>query len=129
MSGYLLDTNAALFALVAPERLSAAARKAILKGPNVLSVVSYWEVLLKSMKGALDVGDPRAWWNDALEELAATALALKPEYVAGVYGLAAHHKDPFDRVLIAQAKSENLALVTNDALMARYASAALKVVR
>lgn len=129
MSGYLLDTNAALFALVAPERLSAAARKAILKGPNVLSVVSYWEVLLKSMKGTLDVGDPRAWWNDALKELAATALALKPEHVAGVYGLAAHHKDPFDRVLIAQAKSENLTLVTNDALMARYASAALKVVR
>jgi PIN domain nuclease of toxin-antitoxin system len=56
--GYLLDTNAALIALADPGRLSRAARKAILTGPNVLSVVSYWEVVLKSMKGNLDVGAP-----------------------------------------------------------------------
>lgn len=129
MSGFLLDTNAALFALTTPERLSAAARRAILKGPNVLSVVSYWEVLLKSMKSTLDVGDPRAWWQDALEELAAKALVLRPEHISGVYALPAHHKDPFDRVLIAQAAAEKLALVTSDAAIARYASAGLKVVR
>ncbi|HVC48329.1 MAG TPA: type II toxin-antitoxin system VapC family toxin [Terracidiphilus sp.] len=129
MSGNLLDTNAVLFALVAPERLSAAARRAILKGPNVLSVVSYWEVLLKSMKGTLDVGDPRGWWKDALDELAAAPLLLRPEHIAAVYALPMHHKDPFDRVLIAQAKVEGLALVTSDAAMTRYVSSAVKIVR
>ncbi len=128
MIGNLLDTNAALFALAAPRRLSPAARAAILRGPNVLSVVTYWEVLLKSMKGTLDVGDPRSWWTDALEQLAATPLVLRPEHIAGVYGLAPHHKDPFDRALIAQASAEGLALVTSDREMKRYASAGLRVI-
>jgi PIN domain nuclease of toxin-antitoxin system len=127
-NGYLLDTCTALLALADPDALSPAARKAILAGPNLLSVVSYWEVVLKSMKGALDVGDPRAWWADALEQLAATPLVLRPQHVAGVYGLAPIRKDPFDRVLIAQAASEGLALVSRDGEIARYASKALRIV-
>ncbi|MGD0904804.1 MAG: type II toxin-antitoxin system VapC family toxin [Terracidiphilus sp.] len=126
--GFLLDTCSALLALADPDALSPAARKAILAGPNHLSVVSYWEVMLKSMKGALDVGDPRAWWFDALEQLAATPLALRPQHVAGVYGLPPIHKDPFDRMLIAQAAGEGLALVTTDGEIARYASKGLRVV-
>lgn len=127
-NGYLLDTCTALLALADPEALSAAARKAILAGPNVLSVVSYWEVMLKSMKGTLEVGDPRAWWFDALEQLAATPLVLRPQHISGVYGLPSIHKDPFDRVLIAQAAAEGLALVSPDGEIARYASKTLRVV-
>ena len=129
MNGILLDTNAALFALVAPERLSNSAKRTIAAGPNVLSVVSYWEVLLKSMKGKLDVGDPRKWWEDALEELAATPLLLRPQHVSGVHTLAHHHKDPFDRMLLAQAMVEGLVLVTSDEEMAGYASKSLRIVR
>ena len=129
MTGNLLDTNAVLFALAAPDRLSDAARAAILAGPNILSVVSYWEVLLKSIKGALDVGDPRQWWREALEQLAATPLLLRPEHISGIYLLPLHHKDPFDRVLIAQAATEGLALVTSDAEIARYASNDLVIVQ
>ena len=129
MNGNLLDTNSAIFALAVPERLSAAARKAILKGPNVLSVVSLWEVVLKSMKGTLDVGDPRTWWEDALDQLAGTPLLLRPEHVAAIYGLPTHHKDPFDRALISQATVEGLSLITSDAEIAKYASPKLKVVR
>ena len=128
MNGYLLDTNAALIALTDPDRLPGAVRTALLAGPNVLSVVSYWEVLLKSMKGNLKVGDPRTWWRDALDQLAATPLALRPEHVAEVYALPPHHKDPFDRVLIAQATAEELELVTTDSEIPRYASARLRVV-
>jgi PIN domain nuclease of toxin-antitoxin system len=54
-AGYLLDTNTVLIALTHPGRLSARVRKAILAGPNVLSTIVYWEVVLKSMKGTLDV--------------------------------------------------------------------------
>jgi PIN domain nuclease of toxin-antitoxin system len=129
LSGNLLDTNAAIFALAVPARLSVAARTAIQRGPNVLSVVTYWEVMLKSTKGTLDVGDPRTWWRDALDQLAATTLLLRPEHIAGVYALPPHHKDPFDRALIAQALAEDLALVSSDGEFALYGPLGLTVVK
>jgi PIN domain nuclease of toxin-antitoxin system len=128
VSGYLRDTNAALIALTDPDRLPGAVRTALLAGPNILSVVSYWEVLLKSMKGSLRVGDPRTWWRDALDQLAATPLALRPKHVAEGYALPPFHKDPFDRILIAQAMAEELELVTTDGEIPRYASTRLRVV-
>lgn len=128
MSGYLLDTNAALIALTVPATLTPAVRAALLAGPSVLSVVSFWEVLLKSMKGKLSVGDPRTWWLDALDQLAATPLSLRPEHVAAVYTLPPLHSDPFDRVLIAQAMVEDLALVTTDGVIPQYGSAQFRVI-
>ena len=127
MTGHLLDTNAALIALTEPVRLSARVRRAILAGPNVLSAVVYWEVVLKVMKGTLSVGEPRTWWLDALDQLAATPLSLQPQHVARVYTLPAIHKDPFDRILIAQASVEDLILVTTDKEIPRYASGHLRV--
>ncbi len=127
-SGYLLDTHTAIWALDTPEALTASARTAVLAGPNVLSVITYWEVMLKSMKDTLDVGDPRAWWIDALDQLVATPLLLRPQHVAGVYTLPPIHKDPFDRMLIAQAASEGLALVTMNSEITRYASRDLRIV-
>ncbi len=108
--------------------LSAAAKATVALGQNFLSVVSYWEVMVKSMKGTLEVGDPRLWWQEALEQLAATPLVLRPQHIAAVYSLPPIHKDPFDRMLIAQATVEGLALVTTDGEMARYASESLRVV-
>lgn len=127
-AGYLFDTNTALIALTHPDRLSARVRKAILAGPNVLSAIVYWEVVLKAMKGTLDVGEPRSWWGDALDQLAATALALRPEHVTEVYALPPIHKDPFDRILIAQAVVEGLTLLTTDSQIPRYASRSVRVV-
>lgn len=127
-NGCLLDTCTVLHALSDPDALSLAARKAILAGPNLISVVSYWEVMLKSIKGTLEVGDPRTWWFDVLEQLAATPLLLRPQHIAAVYALPSHHKDPFDRVLVAQATVEGLALISIDAVVARYASKSLRVV-
>jgi len=128
VKGYLLDTNIALIAMAASERLSRPARAAILRGPNVLSVVVFWEVSLKAAKGKLDIGDARAWWRDALEELAATSLPLRPEHVAELHNIPSLHSDPFDRVLIAQAATESLALVTTDAEIQRYTSERVRVI-
>jgi PIN domain nuclease of toxin-antitoxin system len=125
----LLDTNIVLIALAAPERLSRAGRAAIQSGPNVLSVISYWEVSLKSAKGKLDIGDPRLWWAMALRDFAATALPLRAAHVAEIAGLQPIHFDPFDRVLIAQAIAEDLVLVTTDDEIPRYASECLRVIR
>lgn len=128
MNGYLLDTAVALLAAVRSASLSRQVRAAMQSGPNYLSVVVYWEVVLKSMKGALNVGAPRTWWSDSLLQLAATALPLGPEHIAGVCALPPIHKDPFDRVLIAQATVEDMVLLTTDAEIPRYASARFRVI-
>lgn len=96
--------------------------------PNILSVASYWEVVLKSGKGNLDVGDPRTWWLDALDQLAATPLPIRPEHVSELISLPPVHKDPFNRILIAQATADRLQLASNDGEIALYASARLRIV-
>jgi PIN domain nuclease of toxin-antitoxin system len=80
------------------------------------------------MKGNLDVGDPRLWWARALEHLVATPVNIRPEHIAGVHTLLPIHKDPFDRVLIAQSITEDLTLVTTDSEIARYASDRFRVI-
>jgi PIN domain nuclease of toxin-antitoxin system len=126
--GCLLDTHTAIFSMHQSKSLSAAAKEAVARGPNYLSVISYWEVMIKSMKGTLDVGDPRAWWSDALEQLAATPLLLRPQHIGQLHTLPPIHKDPFDRILVAQATVEGLTLVTSDKTLARYAGDGLRVV-
>jgi PIN domain nuclease of toxin-antitoxin system len=125
--GNLLDTHSAIFAMANSKALSVDAKTAIATGPNVLSVISYWEVMLKSMKGNLDVGEPSLWWQRALDHLQATPLLLRSEHISAVSTLPPIHKDPFDRILIAQAAVENLALVTVDAQIARYASKSRRI--
>ena len=128
MSGYLLDTNVALFAVANSARLSHGVRSAIITGPNLISAASYWEVFIKSMKGNLNVGDPRIWWAQALRQLSAIPLPILPEHVDRLYNLPSIHKDPFDRVLIAQATAESLTLVTTDSQIPLYASQSFQVV-
>jgi PIN domain nuclease of toxin-antitoxin system len=128
VNGYLLDTNVALLAVSRSVLLSVAVRDAMGRGVNYLSVIVYWEVMLKSMKGALKVGEPRTWWLDALEQLAAAPLVLRPEHVTAIHALPPIHKDPFDRVLIAQATVEDLTLLTTDGEIPQYASERFRVV-
>jgi PIN domain nuclease of toxin-antitoxin system len=127
VTGYLLDTNIALLGLTAPERISPgdAPRSRNRAGLSWRDLLL--EVLLKSIKGKLDVGDPRAWWPEALEGLAATPLSLRPDHISEIYNLEPIHQDPFDRALIAQATIEDLTLVTTDALISQYASERFRV--
>lgn len=127
MNGYLLDTNVALLGQLAPERLSRPIRKAVETGPAFLSVISYWEVMIKSMKGSLDVGDPRQWWTDTIDALNLRPVLLRPEHIAALRTLGPHHSDPFDRALIAQAIAEKLAVLTTDAAFASYRADGLVV--
>jgi len=128
MTAYLLDTNIALVGLTEPERISPEVRRRVEAGPVYLSVISYWEVVLKSMRGKLDVGDPGAWWPDALDKLTATPLPLRPDHIREIYHLKPIHQDPFDRALIAQATVEELTFVTTDVSIRKYASARFRVV-
>lgn len=110
-----------------PERLSYDVRQTVETAPVYLSVICYWEVLLKSMKGALDVGDPRQWWAEALDLFGARALPVQPAHVAALYELPPIHKDPFDRLLMPQAMTADLTLVTTDREIPKYASKRLRV--
>jgi len=129
LNGYLLDTNVALLATATPERLTPKSRAAVRKGSASLSVISYWEVVVKAMKGALDVGDPREWWRETVDALGLQPLLFRPDHIAEIYNLPPIHQDPFDRALIAQAIVEGLTLVTTDTEIPKYRSERFQVVR
>lgn len=117
---FLLDTSTAIWALADPDRLSPSARKALRAGPRILSVASYWEVVIKSQKGLLRVSDPAQWWSRALDLIGASVLSIRPGHITALAGLPLIHKDPFDRILIAQAAAEGFAVVTDDETLRRY---------
>jgi len=123
----LLDTNVVLLALTRPSLLSSRVRKAIVAGPNVLSAVVYWEVVLKAAKGSLSVGYPQAWWDDSIDMLAAMPLPITPTHIDRVSDLPPIHRDPFDRMLIAQAIAENCLLLTTDREILKYKTKHLQV--
>lgn len=120
MNGFLLDTNVVILSLADPDRLSSRTQKRLMATQRYMSVLTYWEVLLKSMKGKLDVGEPRLWWAEALELLGATVLAFRQEHIGEICSLPPIHTDPFDRALIAQARVEQLTFVTTDVTIRRY---------
>ena len=86
-----------------------------------MSVASYWEVIVKIKNGQLTISaDPASWWLRATRDLRGTVLAIRAGHVAAVHKLQDHHKDPFDRILIAQAMVEGIGLVTSDEAIQMY---------
>jgi PIN domain nuclease of toxin-antitoxin system len=119
-SAHLLDTSTLLWALGTPERLSPRARRLVEAGENVVSVASYWEVVIKTQKGLLTIPDLPTWWRRATELTMARVLQIRASHVTALAALPVHHRDPFDRILIAQAVAEGLDLVTNDGPIKDY---------
>lgn len=119
-SAHLLDTSTLLWALGEPERLSPRARRLVDAGENVVSVASYWEVVIKTQKGLLSIQDLPTWWRRATDLTAARVLQIRGSHITALAALPMLHKDPFDRILIAQAVAEGLGVVTNDGLMSGY---------
>lgn len=122
MSGYLLDTHVLLWAAAGTGRLSPRTL-GILDNPTTdvrFSVVSLWEMVIKLQLGRTDFAvDPRAVRGEAL--LAGfREVAVHGEHVLAVADLAPLHRDPFDRLLIAQARAEGLTLLTVDPDVLRY---------
>jgi PIN domain nuclease of toxin-antitoxin system len=119
-SAHLLDTSTLLWALGSPERLSPRARRRIESGENIVSVASYWEVVIKTQKGLLTIADLASWWRQATELVSARVLPIRASHVTTLAALPMLHKDPFDRILIAQSIAERLDLVTNDGPIKEY---------
>ncbi len=113
----LLDTHVAIWWLSGDKRLSAATRLAIEDAPNAfLSAVSLWEIFIKQDTGRLDLP---AGFVDALRD-DFVELALTFDHALEGRSLPLLHRDPFDRMLVAQAKVEGLTIVTSDRLLADY---------
>ena len=116
----LLDTSTLLWTLAAPDRLSQRARDAVAAGNSVLSVASYWEVVIKTRKGMLPIPDPVNWWTRAVELLGGQVLPIRASHITALAALPDLHRDPFDRILIAQAVAEGWPLITSDQNIGAY---------
>ena len=119
----LLDTHAFLWMLTDDRRLSGPARRVVANVSNhlYLSVVSLWEIVLKVQAGKLIVeGTVGGTLKDQLSLNGIAPLPVGLKHVAQVEKLPLLHRDPFDRLLIAQAQVEDLIVVTKDAAIVRY---------
>ncbi len=119
MPSLLLDTHTLLWALTSPSRLDDLARDAISDASNdvFVSAVSGWEIALKSNLGKLQVPDNV---YAMIEATGFTHLSVTFDHGVEAGSLPLFHRDPFDRLLVAQARAEGLVLVTRDARVRQY---------
>ena len=116
---YLLDTHALLWALGEPTALSPQTRDIIADPTNLIfvSVASLWECAIKASIGKLDLPDD---FFDAINETGYEVLPIQITHLTRYRSLPMHHRDPFDRILVAQAQAEALTLITRDPEIAKY---------
>jgi PIN domain nuclease of toxin-antitoxin system len=119
---FLLDTHLLLWAAAQPDHLSAAARKLIANKRNELlfSAASLWEIAIKGSLSREDFSVDPGQFRRALLENGYIELPIKGQHAVAVQALPRLHKDPFDRMLLAQAVTEGIVLVTADAQLALY---------
>lgn len=126
----LLNTHLLLWAASEPKRLSAKARALLLNPANhlVFSSASLWEVSIKNRIERPDFNvDPRRLWRTLLVN-GYRELPITSEHTVAVNDLPPLHKDPFDRILVAQARVEGLTLLTVDKVVAKYDETDLVIV-
>lgn len=119
----LLDTHVFVWLLLEPDRLDAAvmARLSDSSERVLLSVASAWEIAIKSAIGKLEVPDDLVTWlPDRLQRTNTDLLPIAVDHALRVATLPMHHRDPFDRLLIAQAQIEKIPIVTADRSFAAY---------
>lgn len=123
MTRILLDTHALIWWLEGGAKLSPAARLAIAnpEGTVLVSAASAWEIAIKQQAGKFRVPDLIKDFRGRLQSEGFVELPISIEHAVKAGALPGSHKDPFDRVLIAQSQVENAAMVTRDGLFRKYA--------
>lgn len=116
----LLDTVVFIYAVESPERLSKIAAAALENPANILelSSISLAEIAIKSSVGKLELSETSL--RQALIDLDVRVLPYSSVHALRMFELPNHHRDPFDRQLIAQALSDNIPMVTSDEVFRRY---------
>jgi PIN domain nuclease of toxin-antitoxin system len=113
----LLDTHTLIWAVDDPSKLGPQAVTALQDSANdlLLSAATIWEIAIKVGLGKLSLSMPyRQWMTQAITDLGMSVLPITVEYADVQGNLPKHHGDPFDRLLVAQAQVENMALVSAD---------------
>ena len=115
----LLDTHALLWALSRPDELAHEARRRLQDAGNTIfvSVASAWEMEIKRALGKLQAPDDLP---KQIERQRFTELPVRLRHIQALKGLPALHRDPFDRILVAQALADELVVVTRDAQIRAY---------
>ena len=123
MTRILLDTHALIWWLEGGAKLSPAALLAIAnaEGTVLVSAASAWEIAIKQQAGKFRVPDLVKDFRGRLQKEGFVELPISIEHAVKAGALPGSHKDPFDRVLIAQSQVENAAMVTRDGLFRKYA--------
>lgn len=128
MRGYLLDTGVFLFSMQSPEKINREAQSVLEAGENdlFLSAASSWEISIKCAIGRLMLAAPSSKYiPKLLNEKGIQSLAITQIHALTAGELPRHHRDPFDRMLIAQAMTEDFVLMTADKQFEKYKIAAL----
>jgi PIN domain nuclease of toxin-antitoxin system len=121
-TSFLIDTHVFLWSIREPERLSRKITKLLTADAShaVLSTASLWEIALKVRAGKLSMPDEPGFFVRHAESLGLEMLPIHVRHVNRVFELPDHHRDPFDRLLIAQAIVEDLPIVTIDPAFGAY---------
>ncbi len=120
---YLLDTHVWLWMLMHPEKLSERVKGLLVDPSNklLLSAASIWEISIKARLGKLKLPtDVRDYVPSRMTRTRTDGIAVQPAHALQVSTLPMHHRDPFDRMLIAQAQSEHLPIITSDGAYQNY---------
>lgn len=116
----LTDTHTLVWALEQPEILGAGARAALEKSPFTASVANFWELVVKAGKPGALIAEPLPWWEKYVTRTRIPVLPIRTGHIRSLARLPAFHKDPFDRILLAQALAEGLTLVSKDTVFTQY---------
>lgn len=123
MTSLLLDTHAMLWFFWDDPQLSAPAKALIEDSDNrkLVSIASCWEIAIKVGLGKLDLGEPsRSFLAREIARNNFELLSISLDHATMVEGLTSHHRDPFDRLLVAQAMAEGSPLVSADGIFDQY---------
>ena len=116
----LTDTHTLVWALSDPRRLSTKARTVLAQSEVTASVVNLWELCLKANKPGALIDNPADWWERYVTGKGISSLSVRVPHILRLGSLPEFHKDPFDRILVAQAMVEKLSLVTKDSTLSKY---------
>jgi PIN domain nuclease of toxin-antitoxin system len=119
----LVDTHTFIWALLHDHRLTAKAKQILRSDEHELafSLVSLWEIAIKIKTGKLNtIGSSVAYIRDEMNAYGMSLLPVRYEHILQLESLPHHHSDPFDRLLIAQAITESLPLLSGDRAFANY---------
>jgi PIN domain nuclease of toxin-antitoxin system len=122
MGGYLLDTHTAIWFFNGNDTLSKTANRIIcdFSNPIFLSIVSAWEIAIKASMGKLNFDGKAAGFINIAENTGITILPIKTTHLTTLESLPWIHRDPFDRLLVASAISEQMTIISADRNIAKY---------